>query len=321
MTYPKTWPVNIVFAGTPAFAAPSLRALHDSGLYRIRAVYTQPDRPAGRGRRARSSAVKQLALEMGLPVEQPQRLTPQAVSTLAALQPDCLVVAAYGLILPKAVLALPRYGCINVHASLLPRWRGAAPIVRTIEAGDRTTGITIMQMDEGLDTGDILAQTQIGIRNEDNAQTLHDRLAHAGADILLATLEQLTRVEKIKQRPQDEAAACYAPKVRKEEARLDWTEPAAALHRKVRAFNPWPVAHTQFRDRLLRLWTPGSVEAVTPGDDTTPGTVVAASPDAIRVMTGTGILPIQRLQLEGGRPMAAQAFINGQHVRPGERLR
>ncbi|MFQ6021446.1 MAG: methionyl-tRNA formyltransferase [Acidiferrobacterales bacterium] len=311
--------MNIVFAGTPAFAVPPLRALHDSDRYRLRAVYTQPDRPAGRGRRPRSSAVKQFALDMGLPVYQPERLTPDVVSALADLQPDLLVVAAYGLILPKALLELADYGCINVHASLLPRWRGGAPIPRAIEAGDRATGITIMQMDEGLDTGDILAQTELNIQEDDNAQTLHDRLTEVGADLLLATLERLIQGE-VKPQPQDEAKACYAPKVRKQEGKLDWTEPAVTLHRKIRAFNPWPVAHTRFRDRLVRLWVPGVVETATPTEEIAPGTVVAAQPDAICVMTGDGILPIRRLQLEGGKPMAADAFINGQHVRPGEQL-
>lgn len=311
--------MNIVFAGTPAFAVPSLRALSEARRYSIRAVYTQPDRPAGRGRRLRSSAIKQLAAQIGLAVYEPERFTTAATSQLADLQPDVLVVAAYGLILPKAVLEIPRYGCINVHASLLPRWRGAAPIPRAIEAGDRVTGITIMQMDEGLDTGDILAQTEVPIQDSDNAGILHDRLALVAADILLTTLERLIQ-DEVKARPQDERAACYAPKLSKEEARLNWTEPALSLRRKIRAFNPWPVANTRFRDRLLRIWEPGPVEPASLDHRIAPGTVVAVDPDGIRVMSGDGVLPVRRLQLEGGKPMGAEAFINGQRLRPGERL-
>ncbi len=311
--------MNIVFAGTPAFAVPALRALHTADHYPIRAVYTQPDRPAGRGRRPTGSAIKQTALEMGLAVYQPERFTPAEVSRLAQLQPDVLIVVAYGLLLSKAVLTTPRYGCINVHASLLPRWRGAAPIARAIEAGDRITGITIMQMDEGLDTGDILAQLEMVIEDSDTARTLHDRLATAGAGLLLETLGQLQRGD-LKRKSQNEAGACYARKLSKEEATLDWTQSAVSLHRKIRALNPWPVASTRFRGRLLRIWEPGSVEFASAPAHSTPGMVVTADRHGIRVMSGEGILAIRRLQLEGGKPMAAAAFVNGHRLRPGERL-
>lgn len=312
--------MNIVFAGTPAFALPTLRVLHEASQHTILDVYTQPDRPAGRGRRPKASAVKQLALELGLPILQPERLTAGAVSRLRDSSPDALVIVAYGLILPKAVLGIPHYGCINVHASLLPRWRGAAPIPRAIEAGDPVSGITIMQVEEALDAGDILAQEKIAIEDDDTAQTLHDRLAELGAALLSNTLDKLTAGE-IRPEPQDETAACYASKLQKEEAWLDWNESAVVLHRKIRAFNPWPVAHTRWRKRLLRIWEARPVEAAAgAARDATPGTVVATGKDGIRVASGNDIIVIQRLQLEGGKPTTAQAFLNGYSVKPGERL-
>jgi methionyl-tRNA formyltransferase len=312
--------VNIIFAGTPAFAVPTLRALLDAAPHRVCTVLTQPDRPAGRGRRLTSSPVKQLALAADVSVYQPARLGPESVAQLQALAPDLMVVAAYGLILPGIVLAVPRHGCINVHASLLPRWRGAAPIARAIEAGDRLTGITIMQMDEGLDTGGIIAQGQTPISEDDTAQTLHDRLAELGGKLLMQSVHQLASTGALTARRQDETAACYAPKISKAEAQINWSETAIVLHRKVRAYNPWPIAYTRFRDRLLRIWEVGRVEHATHDPQPMPGTVAAIDFDALRVGTGDGVLPLRRLQLEGGRPIAAQAFINGHHPRPGERL-
>jgi methionyl-tRNA formyltransferase len=311
--------VNIVFAGTPAFAVPALRALFDGG-YAIAGVFTQPDRPAGRGRRARASAIKTLAHELHLPVYQPQRLTSQAVADLNALAPDVFVVAAYGLLLPPQILAVPRYGCINVHASLLPRWRGAAPIARAIEAGDRVSGVTIMQMDAGLDTGPILAQRETAISDDETAGTLHDRLATLGAELLLATLALLARGE-LRQQPQDETLACYAPKIAKAEALVDWARPAIELRRKIRAFNPWPIAYTRFRGQRLRIFEadlPQSEERQP--RDVAPGTIVGVAPGAIRVCTGAGVLAITRLQLAGAAVLSAAAFIHGQHVQIGERL-
>ncbi|MFQ5936496.1 MAG: methionyl-tRNA formyltransferase [Acidiferrobacterales bacterium] len=311
--------MNIVFAGTPVFAVPALRALANAEEHRLIAVYTQPDRPAGRGRRITFGAVKQVALELGLPVSQPARLGEAAVTELQRLRPDAIIVAAYGLLLPAAVLTIPHSGCINVHASLLPRWRGAAPIARAIEAGDEKTGVTIMQMDAGLDTGAILAQREIAIDDEDTAQTLHDRLAQLGAELLIETLARVACGE-VTPTPQPATGACPAQKLRKAEALLDWSEPAIIVGRKIRAFNPWPVAHTRFRGRLLRLWETGRIESAPPGHTVSPGTLVAVNVDAIRVRAGEGIVPIRCLQLEGGKPLPAAAFINGYHPEPGERL-
>lgn len=310
--------MNIVFAGTPAFAVPSLRALLDGPAHRVCAVYTQPDRPAGRGRHVTGGPVKQLALATGLPLYQPRRLTADVVNQLQALEPDLIVVAAYGLILPAPVLAVPRHGCINVHASLLPRWRGAAPVARAIAAGDSVTGVTIMQMDTGLDTGAILAQCETAIAENDTTQTLQDRLAELGAELLLQSVRRIANHDTITAQAQDEALACYAPKITKAEALIDWNEPAIVLHRKVRAYIPWPIAYTRFRKRVLRVWEVGRVESA--ARESLPGTVASADNDALRVNTGQGMLPICRLQLEGGKAVDVRAFINGHHPRPGERL-
>lgn len=308
--------MNIVFAGTPDFAVPTLQRLADGG-FRPVAVYTQPDRPAGRGRQPRPSPVKQYAEQAGIPVLQPQTLRdPQAQAELAALTPDLLVVVAYGLILPKAVLDLPRFGCVNVHASLLPRWRGAAPIQRALLAGDQTTGVTIMQMDVGLDTGPMLAHRECPIGPADTAGDLHDRLAVLGADLLVEVLPALL-AGRLQAQPQDEAAANYAEKLRKDEAPVDWRQPAALLARQVRAFNPWPIAEARLADRVLRIW---AAQALPLQVEAAPGEVVAVGRDGIDVATADGVLRLQRLQAPGGRPLTAAEFLNGQPVRPGDRL-
>ncbi len=308
--------MNIVFAGTPDFAVPTLDRLIDAGRRPV-AVYTQPDRPAGRGRRPRPSPVKQRAEQAGIPVLQPASLrTPDAQAELAALAPDLLVVVAYGLILPQAVLDIPRLGCVNVHASLLPRWRGAAPIQRALLAGDATTGVTIMQMEAGLDTGPMLARREIPIGAQDTAGDLHDRLAVLGAELLVEVLPDIA-AGRLTPVPQDDAAATYADKLSKDEAPLDWQRPAAALARQVRAFNPWPVAETRLAGRILRIWQAAALPGPTAA---APGEIVAAGRDGIDVATAEGVLRLIRLQAPGGRPLPAADFLNGHPLRPGDRL-
>jgi methionyl-tRNA formyltransferase len=307
--------MNLIFAGTPAFAVPALEALLRAG-HRIRAVYTQPDRPAGRGRKLAASPVKQCAQTHGLEIRQPEKISGEE-KTLRADVPDAMIVIAYGLLLPPPILAIPRHGCINVHASLLPRWRGAAPIPRAIEAGDTETGVSIMQMEAGLDTGPVLAEARTPIHATDTAQTLHDRLALLGADTLVATLERLAR-GAVTPRAQDAAGACYAKKLRKEEARLDWARPAMELHRKIRALNPWPVTSTVWRGKTLRLWEVGPLE--TQGSAGAPGTILQADAAGIRVLTGNGVLTVTRLQSEGGKILAAGDFLNGHQLAAGDRL-
>jgi methionyl-tRNA formyltransferase len=309
--------MNLVFAGTPEFAVPALKALLDAG-HTLLAVYTQPDRPAGRGRKLGMSAVKEFALARGLRVHQPVTIKSESeVETLRALKPDAMIVIAYGLILPQPILTIPQYGCINVHASLLPRWRGAAPIQRAIEAGDDITGVTIMQMDVGLDTGAMLALAATPIHAHDTAASLHDRLAEIGAPLLVNTLARLVRNE-ITPQTQDHSLATYANKLKKEEARLDWHADAELLARRIRAFNPWPVAHTLLDGQTLRLWQ-AQAENGTPAGQPA-GTVLSATTDGVRVQCATGVLRITRLQLEGGKVLDAQAFLNGRPLPAGTRL-
>jgi methionyl-tRNA formyltransferase len=304
--------LRIVFAGTPDFAVPTLQALIESE-HQVRAVYTQPDRPAGRGRRVAASPVKSLALEHQLPVYQPVSLK-EEVERLAGLAPDVMVVVAYGLILPRAVLEIPAYGCVNVHASLLPRWRGAAPIQRAIEAGDEQTGVTIMQMDAGLDTGDILATRATPINDSDTAQSLHDRLARMGPGALLEVLEQLPQ-GSARRVPQDDARATYAAKLSKREARIDWRRPADEIARRIRAFNPWPVATTEYHGVTVRLWEACVVMEPPQGD---PGQVLAVDASAIWIAAGQGRVGIQRLQAAGGKAQPAADFANGYRIQAGD---
>ncbi len=306
--------LKIIYAGTPEFAATALAALLQSE-HEVVAVYTQPDRPAGRGRKLTPSPVKALAVEHGLPVHQPLSLKDeQEQATLAAYGADLMVVAAYGLILPKAVLETPRLGCLNIHASLLPRWRGAAPIQRAIEAGDADTGITIMQMDVGLDTGDMLYKLATPIAADDNAQRLHDRLADMGAQAIVEALARLEAGE-LQAEPQDDAQANYAAKLSKAEAQVDWSEGAAVIARRVRAFNPWPVCQSSLEGDTLRIWEAEAIEAT--GDE--PGTVVATSKKGIDIATGEGCLRLTRIQLPGRKPMSAADLLNSRSL-DGARL-
>ena len=299
--------MRIIFAGTPAFAATHLQSLLD-GEHRLLAVYTQPDRPAGRGRKLQASPVKQLAQQAGLSVYQPASLKDEAAQLqLSALGADVMVVVAYGLILPLAVLEAPRFGCLNVHASLLPRWRGAAPIQRAIEAGDTTTGITIMQMDAGLDTGAMLATVSCTIGPQTSAADLHDELARLGPPLLQ---QVLANIEDYRShgRAQHDQQANYAHKILKAEAQMDWRSSAVALERKVRAFDPFPVCYSKLHGERVRVWQARAL----PSDATleAPGTILRAGEVGIVVNCGEGALALEILQLEGGIKLAAQQIFN-----------
>ena len=312
----------VVFAGTPEFAVPSLKALA-GGPHRIAAVYTRADRPAGRGRRMAASPVKAAALELGLPVEQPESLrAPAARDRLAAHRPEIVVTAAYGLILPPEVLAIPPRGCINVHASLLPRWRGAAPVQHALLAGDSETGATIMRMDEGIDTGEILLSRACPIRPDDTAGSLTERLARIGAEALGEAMAVLAN-GGITPRPQDDAAATLAPRIRKADALLDWSGDARDLERRVRAFDPWPAAFTFVGEeplRILRAEAIADANAEPHRSAPAPGTVMRAGASGIEVQAGSGRLRLLRLQRPGRRPMDAREFLNGRRLDPGQRL-
>lgn len=299
---------RLIFAGTPAFARASLQALCGAG-HRPVAVLTQPDRPAGRGRRLTASPVKAWAVEEGLPVLQPVTLKDAAaVAELAALAPDALIVAAYGLILPPAVLELPPAGCINVHASLLPRWRGASPIQAAVLAGDRVSGVSLMRMEAGLDTGPVYARAEIALAPRETAGELHDRLAALGAGLLTERLSDIL-AGRLQPEPQDDAAATYAPRIRREDALIDWTRPAERIDRAVRAYDPWPVCHTRLEGELLRCWRAEPLPAGG-GTPAEPGRILAAGADGIDVATGEGVLRLLEVQLPGRRRIAARDFAN-----------
>lgn len=305
-----TQPLRIIFAGTPDFSVPPLKTLIDSE-HQVVAVYTQPDRPAGRGRKLTASPVKQAALEHDIPVYQPASLkTPEAQAELEALQADVMIVVAYGLILPKAVLDMPKYGCLNIHASILPRWRGAAPIQRAIQMGDAETGVTIMQMDVGLDTGDMLTILKTPIMPEDTAQTLHDRLSSLGCDALMTTLNDL-RAGNLSPVKQDEIQATYAEKLNKAEAELDWQAPAQSLARQIQAFNPWPVAFTQYQDQPLRIW---QAEVGDVSTQNAPGLVISVGKAGMEVATGKGSLLIKQVQPSGKKTMPAYDFAQARQL-------
>ncbi|WP_024869865.1 methionyl-tRNA formyltransferase [Pseudoxanthomonas suwonensis] len=298
--------MRIVFAGTPEFAVPSLRAAAQRN--EVVAVYTQPDRPAGRGRGVAMSPVKLEAIARGIPVFQPETLRdPAAQDQLRALEPDLMVVVAYGLILPKAVLAIPTHGCWNVHASLLPRWRGAAPIQRAIQAGDDQTGVCLMRMEAGLDTGPVLLSQATAIGAEETGGQLHDRLAELGAQVLADGLGLLRAGLLPVPQPQPAEGVTYAHKLDKAEARLDWSRPAAELARTVRAFNPWPVAEGQVAGERLRIHGAVALDQV---HDAAPGTLLGASRDGIDIACGEGVLRLRVVQRDGGRAITAADWLN-----------
>ena len=303
--------MRIIFAGTPDFSAAHLQALLDLANIEVVAVYTQPDRRAGRGKKLVPSPVKALALEAGLPVEQPLNFKlDEDVAKLSAYQADLMVVVAYGLLLPQRVLDTPRMGCINVHASLLPRWRGAAPIQRCIEAGDQQTGVTIMQMEAGLDTGPMLSKLTVAISPSETAGSLHDKLIAAG------TIELQEVVEKLRNGPiqgeiQDDSLANYAHKLSKEEGKIDWTLNVVEIERKIRAFNPFPIAWTLFNDEVIRVHTAAIISQEAASCNAAEGAVISADKSGLVVNTGKGTLQLTQLQRSGKRVMAVSDIVNG----------
>jgi methionyl-tRNA formyltransferase len=301
--------LRLAFAGTPEFALPALHALRNS-RHTVVGVLTQPDRPKGRGRQLASSPVKIAAQSYGLPVSQPTTLkTEEGRAELASWQPDLLVVVAYGLILPRAALELPRLGCVNIHASLLPRWRGAAPIQRAILAGDTQTGVTIMRMDVGLDTGPMFLQRPLTIEPEETGGSLHDRLAAEGGSAVVSVLDAMA-ADTAKSTPQPEIGVTYAAKIDKSEAVIDWSRSAAEIERQVRAFNPWPVAETRLDGEQLRIYSARANPAVSGPFSTDPGTIVDIRDDIILVACGRGYLSLKELQRPGRRPVAARDLAN-----------
>jgi methionyl-tRNA formyltransferase len=299
-------PLKIIFAGTPDFAARHLQALIDSE-HDVIATYTQPDRPAGRGKKLTASPVKSLALEHAIPVFQPASLrNEEAQAALAALNADIMIVVAYGLILPKVVLDTPRLGCINVHGSILPRWRGAAPIQRALWAGDTETGVTIMQMDIGLDTGDMLLKTHLPIEATDTSASLYEKLAEQGPKALVQALIGLSD-GSLKAQKQDETLANYAEKLSKEEARLDWNKSAKQLWQDIRAFNPWPVSYFEHQQSVIKVWQADySAELCSQA----PGTIIAATKQGIEIATADGKLMIKTMQLPNKKPLDVADILN-----------
>ncbi len=303
--------MRIVFMGTPEFAVPSLKALAGSGEEVI-AVVAQPDRPQGRGLKLSPPPTKVFAEELGIPVLQPERIrTEEFLKELRELGPDVIVVAAYGKILPKPVLELPPFGCINVHASMLPRYRGAAPVNWAIARGEKVTGVTIMRMDEGMDTGDILLTREVPIDDEDTGETLARKLSLAGAELLLTALGNLKRGE-LRPRKQDDSLATYAPMLKKEDGRIDWNKPAREIRDLIRGMLPWPGAFTYLDGKLLKIYR----AAVSEGDGKE-GEVITASQGVLRVAAGEGALDILELQMEGGKRLSSRDFLSGRKIEPG----
>lgn len=311
--------MRLIFAGTPDFAAVALQALLAAG-HEVPLVLTQPDRPAGRGMKLHASAVKQLALKHGLEVYQPVNLRePASQVFLSAHAVDVMVVAAYGLILPQAVLNLPRYGCLNIHASLLPRWRGAAPIQRAVLAGDARTGVAIMQMEAGLDTGPVITMRECDINPAVTAGELHDVLATMGADLLLHTLSVFPEGTRYPARPQPTDGVSYAAKIEKEEARIDWQQSATDIMRRINAFNPFPGAYTIRDGQVIKIWR-ATMTMLQPSQTAPAGTLLDVRRDGIRVACGGGVLNLQQLQAAGGRRLDVADFVAGHPLRAGDRF-
>jgi methionyl-tRNA formyltransferase len=317
--------LRVIFAGTPEFAAAALAAIHEAG-FPVPLVLTQPDRPAGRGMKLHASAVKRYAEEHGLSVAQPPSLrrngkypaeATAAIDLLRATPHDVMVVAAYGLILPQEVLDIAPHGCINIHASLLPRWRGAAPIHRAIEAGDTETGITLMQMDVGLDTGAMISEVRTPIHDDDTTATLHDRLAEAGARLVVEALAELERSGKLVATPQPEEGFTYAEKIAKHEAALDWRRPAAVLARQVRAFDPFPGGVATLDNTSLKIWAAAPAQAQSNAE---PGTILDVSPEGVLVACGVGALCVTQLQKPGGKRLPVREFLAGSTLAAGQRF-
>lgn len=307
--------MKVIFAGTPDFAASALKAIAAAG-FDIPLVLTQPDRPKGRGMQLQASPVKQAALDLGLAVAQPPSLRSEEARELLRKQhADVMVVAAYGLILPQAVLDIPQYGCLNIHASLLPRWRGAAPIQRAIEAGDAETGVCIMQMDAGLDTGAVVSEHRYAIKDTDTAQNVHDVLAEIGAQAVVADLQRLRQEDRLKSIPQPQNGVTYAQKLSKEEAKISWGEPAAVVERKIRAFNPVPGAWTEYRGKPLKIW-----QARVVAQSGVAGEVLHCGSDGLIVACGEQALQITELQPAASKRMGIAAFAAGNRIEAGEKL-
>ena len=303
--------------GTPDFSVGALKSLAENG-YEIAGVVTQPDKPRGRGKASAMTPVKEAALELGLTVYQPSRVREQSfMDTVRALNPDVIVVSAFGQIIPKALLELPRYGCVNIHASLLPKYRGAAPIQWAVMDGEPISGVTIMQMDEGLDTGDMLAKTEVPLEPDETGGSLFDKLRRAGAELLIRTLPALEQGTLTPEKQPLESPTAYARMIRKEDGRIDWNLEAEAIERRIRGLNPWPSAYTELTGKILKIWR---AEVLPKESGQTPGTVTEAGKGGFCVQTGKGVLRLLEVQLEGKKRMDAQAFLRGFHAVPGMKL-
>ena len=309
--------MRVIFMGTPDFSVGALKALAENG-YEIAGVVTQPDKPRGRGKASAMTPVKEAALELGLTVYQPARVREQSfMDTVRALNPDVIVVSAFGQIIPKALLELPRYGCVNIHASLLPKYRGAAPIQWAVMDGEPISGVTIMQMDEGLDTGDMLAKTEVPLDPDETGGSLFDKLSRAGAELLIRTLPALEQGTLTPEKQPLESPTAYARMIRKEDGRIDWNLEAEAIERRIRGLNPWPSAYTELTGKILKIWR---AEVLPKESGQTPGTVTEAGKGGFCVQTGKGVLRLLEVQLEGKKRMDAQAFLRGFHAAPGMKL-